>query len=102
MKKLTKEIILETLHKNRDKIKSFGVKKLVLFGSFARDKQKKTSDIDFLVEYKKGRGNYKDKLEILHYLEDLFERQIDIGTKENLKDFLKESISEAVQYEARI
>jgi len=52
MKNSIKEIFLETLHKYRIEIWYFGIKKLTLFGSFARDKQKEISGIDFLNEFK--------------------------------------------------
>ncbi|MBI5392885.1 hypothetical protein HZA96_03355 [Candidatus Woesearchaeota archaeon] len=37
---LTKEQIIKRLEKNKTEIKSFGVRKLELFGSFARNEQK--------------------------------------------------------------
>jgi hypothetical protein len=100
MEKLTKEIILDTLHKNRKKIRSFGVKKLILFGSFARDEQKKTSDIDFLVEFEKY--TIDNHLNLLHLLEDTFNRKIDLVKPHLIRDFLKQSILEGVQYEAAL
>ena len=53
---LTKdEILLNKLNENKDKIKSFGVKKLWLFGSYVREEQDENSDIDFLVEFEMGK-----------------------------------------------
>ena len=100
MEKLTKEIILDTLHKNRKKIRSFGVKKLILFGSFARDEQKKTSDIDFLVEFESY--TIDNHLNMLHFLEDTFSRKIDLVKPELIRDFLKPYILEGVKYEATL
>lgn len=102
MVNLTKEIILEVLNKNKLKLKNLGVKKLILFGSFARNEQKKTSDIDFLVKYNNKRGDYRDALDLLHFLEDLFNRKIDLGEEETLREELKPYILEGVQYEATI
>ena len=103
MVKLTKEIILDTLHKNRKKIRSFGVKKLILFGSFARDEQKKTSDIDFLVEFEEQREHsVDDYLNLLHFLEDTFNKKIDLVKPHLVRDFLKPYILEGIQYEATI
>jgi hypothetical protein len=102
MKDLTKEKILEIIHKNRIKIKNFGVKKLILFGSFARDEQNKDSDIDFLVEFKKNRGLFDDKVGLLILFEKLFNREIDIVKTNCIREELREEILEGVQYAAEI
>ena len=102
MENLNKEIILETLHKNKTKIKKFGVKKLILFGSYARDEQKKTSDIDLLVEFEKGRGLFDDYVGLLHLLEDTFNKKIDLGKTHLVREELKEEILGGVQYAAQI
>ena len=39
MNNLTKELILENISINSNKIKKFGVNKLTLFGSFERNEQ---------------------------------------------------------------
>ena len=53
---MEKTDILRKIEKNKIKIRTFGVKKLELFGSYARNENKIGSDIDFLVEFKPGRG----------------------------------------------
>ncbi len=102
MKKLTKEIILEILNKNRGKIRSFGVKKLILFGSYAKDEQKINSDIDFLVEFEIGRGLFKDYIGLSIYLEAFFNRKVDLVKPKLIRNELKKYILEGVQYEARV
>jgi predicted nucleotidyltransferase len=48
---ITKEEILKTLAKDKPQLrKQFGVRKLALFGSYARDDQRGDSDVDILVE----------------------------------------------------
>lgn len=102
MSKLTKEVILETLHNKREEIKKFGVKKLILFGSYARDEQNEDSDIDFLVEFKKGRGLFEDYVGLLHLLEDTFNKKIELGKTHLVKEELKKYIEDDVQYAAKI
>lgn len=102
MEKLNKDIILETLHKKRDIIRKFGVKKLILFGSYARDEQNENSDIDFLVEFGKGRGLFDDYVGLLHLLEDTFNKKIDLGKTHLVRDELKEEILGGIQYAAEI
>lgn len=103
MEDLNKEIILQTLNKNKNKIKKFGVKKIILFGSYARDEQTKTSDIDFLVEYEKGRGLFKDSVGLLQFLRDeLFNKKIDLVKTHLIRKELKPEILGGIQYEASI
>ena len=99
---LNKKIILSKIEKNAKEIKSFGVKELTLFGSYAIEEQKENSDIDFLVEFQKERGLFKDYIGLLHFLEDLFNKKIDLGESNKIREELKDSIIKGVKYEAKI
>lgn len=99
---LNKELILEKIKENKEIIKQFGVIKLSLFGSYARDEQKKDSDVDFLVEFEKGRGLFKDYSGLLNYLEELMNSKIDLVKPKLLRKELKSYILEGKKYEARI
>jgi len=99
---LTKEKIIKTIEQNKDKVKGFGVKKIALFGSYARNEATKKSDVDFLVEFKKGRGLFKDYIGLLHLLEDLFNKEIDLGEEHLLRDSFKQNIKGESKIEARI
>jgi len=99
---LTKEVIIQKLEQNKIKIRSFGVSKLALFGSYARDEQKNKSDIDLLVEFEKGRGLFDDYIKLLHFLEDLFGKEVDLGEPALIREELKSYILEGVKVEARI
>lgn len=51
---MTKEDILKILHQHLPYMKEkYGLQSIALFGSFAKDKATKESDIDFLVELEK-------------------------------------------------
>ena len=97
---LTKNQIIKKLEENKNKIKSFGVKKLWLFGSYARGEQDENSDIDFLVEFE----NKKDTLISLKlgvFLEDIFDKEVDLGEKEYIKkdyrDFILKECIEGIK-----
>ena len=63
----------------------YGVKKLALFGSYARGEQKNTSDIDFLVEKGEIKGFFR--LAGFHReLEENFSVSVDILTTGSLSD----------------
>ncbi len=54
-----KEQIFRILQSNNQQIRNFGVKKIGLFGSFAKNQQTADSDIDFIVEFEKEKKRIK-------------------------------------------
>jgi predicted nucleotidyltransferase len=77
-------------------LEEYSVKKIGLFGSFADNTQTEQSDIDILVELEKPIGWKFFSLEL--YLEKIFNRKIDLVTKEALKDQVREIILNKVNY----
>ena len=77
----------------------YGVKKLALFGSYARGEQKETSDIDFLID--KGRIQGWDFFGFINDLEDGLGVHVDVLTYDSLKDSLIAHVveDEVVLYE---
>ncbi len=99
---LDREKIIDMIEENREKIRSFGVKKLTLFGSYAEKNVSEQSDLDFLVEFEEGRGGFKDYIHLLQYLEDLFENDVDLVKRHLIKDELKPHILGGEKIEARV
>ena len=98
---LTKNQIIKKLEKNKDKIKSFGVKKLWLFGSYARGEQKEDSDIDFLVEFEKY--DYLKELDLQTFLYSLFEKDSQVLEKNNIrKDYRNFILNKSFKQEVLI
>ncbi len=81
--KLNSEIILKRIKKEKKKLKEKGVKKIGLFGSYAKDKQKQKSDIDFLIEFDKV--DFDRYLFILNLLKKMFNRKVDLVIETDLK-----------------
>ena len=75
----------------------FGVKKIGIFGSFARDEQKKTSDIDILVELEKPIGIFQF-LDLEEYLSKLLKRKVDLTTKKAIKKIIKKAVLKETIY----
>ena len=93
-----KEILLELLQKNSSHIKSFGVKKLGLFGSFARNMAiHKESDIDLLVEFEKDKKSYDNFMDLSFYLEELLNRRVELVTAQSLSKFIGPHIIKQLQ-----
>lgn len=76
--------------------KDYAVKRIGLFGSFSDNTFNDESDIDLLVELEKPIGWKNFSLEI--FLEEIFNRKIDLVTKNALKPQLKNNILNQIQY----
>jgi len=101
-KMVTRTQIIKQIEKNADKIRSFGVSRLILIGSYATGKQKNRSDIDFIVEFNKKRGLFDDYINLLHFLEDLFNKKIDLVEKNLIREELRSHIFGGKKIEAKI
>jgi hypothetical protein len=93
---LSKEEILKALEANRERIKGFGVRKIGVFGSFARRMEEEESDIDILVEFE--RESFDNYMELKFFLEDLFGRKVDLVIIDALKPALKPHIEREAVY----
>lgn len=76
--------------------KEFAVSKIGLFGSFSDGTFSDESDIDLLVELEKPIGWKFFSLEL--YLEKVFNRKVDLVTKSALKEPIKNTILNQVNY----
>jgi predicted nucleotidyltransferase len=79
-----KETLLSLLLGNREKIRSFGVSKLSLFGSFADNKPMPNSDVDLLIEFDPTQKSYDNFMDLSFYLEDLLGRKVELVTPQSL------------------
>ncbi len=82
--------IFEMLEREKESIRSFGVSELGIFGSFARNEQKVTSDVDVLVELQ--RETFRDYMGLLGFLERLFGRKVDLVMKDTIKPLIRDRI----------
>jgi len=83
MKEINSKKILKEIEKNKKNLRKKGVKKIGLFGSFVKNKQKKRSDIDFLVEFEKI--TFDNYIDVLIMLKELFKRKIDLIIESDLR-----------------
>lgn len=72
----------------------FGVKRIGVFGSFAKGDAGGDSDIDILVEF--DEVTFDHYMELLFYLEDLFGRKVDLVTTEGLSPYIGPHIKNEV------
>ncbi len=89
--------IKETLQKHKDDIyNKYSVKSFGIFGSYARNEQTKTSDIDILVEFDKPIG--LEFVALAEYLESLLGIKVDLVSKKSIKPKLMEYIQRDIHY----
>ena len=77
----SKEIIKKIEEKSKD-IKKYNVNRIGLFGSFAKNKQHKKSDIDIIVSFDKE--TFDNYMDLLFLLEKMFKRKIDLVIEKDL------------------
>ncbi len=94
---LTSGEVLRKIKENRDKIKRFGVKRIGLFGSYARGEQRAESDVDIVVESEKGKATFDNFLNLAEYLEKHLGKKVDLLTKEGVRSIRIEHIRKEIE-----
>lgn len=78
-------------------LKQAGVKKSSLFGSYVRGEETKSSDIDILVDFPRGKSLF-DFIDLELKLEEALGKKVDLGEYITIKPRLRDYIlKEAVQ-----
>jgi hypothetical protein len=84
--------MLEVLHQQIPMLaERYDVEKLEVFGSYVRDEQKKDSDIDLLITFKRA-PSLLTFIAIENYLSDLLGVKVDLVMKDSLKPKIGEHI----------
>jgi predicted nucleotidyltransferase len=94
----TKKEAVNIIQGNTEMIKAYGVKKIGIFGSFAKRTQHNKSDIDILVEFRDGQKIFDNYIELKFLLERLFRRKVDLVIKDALRPRIKPYINKEVEY----
>jgi predicted nucleotidyltransferase len=78
----------------REMKKRFGIKRIGLFGSFARGEQKDASDVDILVEFEEP--TFDNFMNLAFFLEDLFSRRVELVTPDSLSPYIAPYVEKEV------
>jgi len=95
---LTADGILGALAEHRERIRSLGVRRIGVFGSFARGDEHEESDIDILIEFEEGGRSFDTYMDLKFFLEDLFGRRVDLVDRDAIKPALAPHILWSVRY----
>ena len=74
-------------------LSKFRIKSLFLFGSVARNEANQESDLDFIVDFE-GSATFDRYMDLKIFLEDLFDRQIDLAIEGSLKPQIRQRVVE--------
>jgi len=96
---MTKAFILDFLSSHKDELaQKYGVTKIGLFGSYARDEQREDSDIDIAVEMSNEKKSLRTFFGLKNEMELAFGKKIDLGIESTLKPIAKEYILKEIIY----
>jgi len=95
---ITKEELLAVIAEHRQQLRQLGVKRVGVFGSFARGQPTAQSDVDILVEFAPGKKTFDNFMRLAFYLEELLGRHVDLVTIESLSPYIGPHILAEVEY----
>ena len=90
---MRRDEVLRILANNRKALAARGIKAMRLFGSVARDKASRSSDVDLLVEFDHSVGLF-DLIRLQQDLEKLFDCGVDLGTPDSIKPRIRQRVLE--------
>lgn len=89
---MRRDAALDLLRAHKDEIVSrFGVKRLALFGSTARDEAREDSDVDVLVDFSEP-ATFRGYFGLKFCLEELMGREVDLVCDDSVRPRLKTHI----------
>jgi len=95
---MNKNQIVEFLKSHKeDMLRKYGVKKIGLFGSYARNEATENSDIDIVVEMD-AHHIFRNFFALGQYLKDHLRKNVDLGTESSVKPIAAERIMKEVIY----
>ena len=93
-----KQEIIKIIKNSKSEIEShYGVKRLGLFGSYVKEKQRKKSDVDILVTFNRDIDLF-DFLDLREYLESKLHIKVDLVMESALKPAIGRRILSEVEY----
>lgn len=91
--KILQEII-QILKEHQEELReTYKVKRLKVFGSYARSEQTEKSDLDLMVSFEET-PTLLDFIELKEYLEDITGIKVDLVTEEGISPYIKPYVKE--------
>lgn len=95
---MTKTIILDFLKAHKQELEDrFGIEKLALFGSYAKNEEKEDSDID-LVVIEMRKKNAFTLINAKKFLSESLKKEVDLGLLDSMRPFIRSRIQQEMIY----
>ncbi len=94
---MDKEEIKKALVANRKILRKYKVSKMGIFGSYVRDKAKKKSDVDLLVEFEEVIDLF-DFVHLTDEVEKVLKTKVDLATPDAIKPYIRPRIMKEVEW----
>ena len=95
---MTKRYVLDFLREHKEEMKEkFGIEKIALFGSYARDEATDNSDVDIVI-LKANNITLSKRLKAKQMLEESLKVKVDLGYFDSMKTFIKNRITKDLVY----
>jgi predicted nucleotidyltransferase len=93
-----KRTLISLLKANSQKLKSYGVSSLSIFGSFISGKLDVDSDVDLLVDFDPSQKSYDNFMDLSFFLEDLLGRKVELVTPQSLSKYIGSHILKQAEH----
>lgn len=90
---MTRDEVLSLLAQHQAELAAFGLRRLALFGSVARNEAGPDSDIDVLVEFD-GDTTFSRYAKLYDCLEEILPRRVDLAIASSIRPVLREGVEE--------
>lgn len=90
---MTRDEVLALLAQHQAELAAFGLRRLALFGSVARDEAGPDSDIDVLVEFD-GETTFSRYAKLYDCLEEILPRRVDLAIASSIRPIIRAGVEE--------
>ena len=95
---MTKNELIDALSSMKNELKQkFGIGKIALFGSYARNEANENSDVDIAILEMDLKNGF-DIIRAQYFLQDTLNKEVDIGTFKSMKTFIRNRIEKDFVY----
>lgn len=90
--------IRSIIQSHSDKLRSFGVARIGIFGSVSQGKATASSDVDVLLDFNIGKKTYRNFIGTTTFLEKILHNPVDAITPDSVSPYIKPYIEKDIQY----
>ncbi|MBI4066656.1 nucleotidyltransferase family protein [Candidatus Gottesmanbacteria bacterium] len=92
------QTVRSTIEQHKHELRDFGLRRVGIFGSLARDSATAKSDIDLLLDFDPDKKTYRNFFGGTVCLETLLRRPVDTVTPQGLSPYIKPYVERDITY----